>query len=95
MPAGAVGIANPRMMSLVGASVAPATWNGHGPVVPQVWFLGHSYIFWAVQRADCRPGGYNLGFCNVVTSWRGCRGLWWSQVLPEAIEISRISCRRE
>lgn len=62
-----------------------------GSVVPQVWLLGHSYLFWAAQRADSRPGGRQLGFRNVEVTWRGRRGLRWLQVLPEAIDISRNS----
>lgn len=31
-----------------------------GFVVPYVWFIVHSYVFWAAQRVDCRPGGRNL-----------------------------------
>lgn len=30
MPPGIVGVANPQVMELVGASVTPATWSGHG-----------------------------------------------------------------
>lgn len=57
--------------------------------VPVVWLLGHSYIYWAAQRAEYRPGGRNLGFHNVDVSWRGIRGLRWSQVLSAAVSISQ------
>ncbi|KAM3936789.1 uncharacterized protein RB166_000745 [Leptodactylus fuscus] len=56
---------------------------------PVVFILGHSYVFWAAQRAEVRPGGKSMGFRDVDVSWRGIRGLRWCQVLPEAIEISR------
>lgn len=48
-----------------------------GPVVPHVWLLGYLYIFWVAQRADCRPGGRNLGFHNVTVTWRGHHVLQW------------------
>ncbi|KAM3933227.1 uncharacterized protein RB166_001093 [Leptodactylus fuscus] len=76
-------------MPLVQASVAPATWRAHDLRDPTVLLLGHSYIFWAAQRAECRPGGSNLGFQHVQVVWRGVRGMRWAQVLPEAVEFSR------
>ncbi|KAM3918396.1 uncharacterized protein RB166_013294 [Leptodactylus fuscus] len=76
-------------MPLVQASVAPATWRAHDLRDPTVLLLGHSYIFWAAQRAECRPGGSNLSFHHVQVVWRGVRGMRWSQVLPEAVEFSR------
>ncbi|XP_040278588.1 uncharacterized protein LOC120999931 isoform X1 [Bufo bufo] len=76
-----------QLMSLVGASVSPATWRGYGVVRPAVWLVGHSYIFWAAQRAECRPGGRMLGFREVDVSWRGIRGLKWSQLLTEVVDI--------
>ncbi|KAM3929143.1 uncharacterized protein RB166_006927 [Leptodactylus fuscus] len=78
-------------MSLVQQSVAPATWTGYGYRRPLVCILGHSYVFWAAQRAEVRPGGRTLGFRDVEVSWCGIRGLRWSQVLPEAIEVSRLT----
>lgn len=60
-------------------------------MVPYVWFLGHSYLVWAAQRADCCPGGRSLGFQNIIANWRGIRGLRWARILPEAMEISRLS----
>ncbi|KAM3936660.1 uncharacterized protein RB166_016958 [Leptodactylus fuscus] len=56
---------------------------------PTVLLLGHSYIFWAAQQAEVRPGGSNLGFHHIQVIWRGVRGLRWSQVLPETVEFSR------
>lgn len=32
-----------------------------------------------------------MGFRNIVSHWRGLRGLRWAQVLSETIEISRVS----
>ncbi|KAM4026879.1 uncharacterized protein ACNLHF_022756 [Anomaloglossus baeobatrachus] len=58
---------------------------------PNVWLIGHSYIFWASQRAACRPGGKELGLRDIDVYWRGTRGLVWNQVLLEAMEISRVA----
>ncbi|KAM4048973.1 uncharacterized protein ACNLHF_027154 [Anomaloglossus baeobatrachus] len=60
---------------------------------PSVWVLGHSYVYWAGQRAEVRPGGKSLGFVNAEVNWRGIRGLTWSQVLPEVVNISRTAVR--
>lgn len=57
-----------------------------------MWILIHSYIFWAGQRAACRPGGLNLGFEEVEKFWRGIQDLKRSQILPEAVAISRKNC---
>ncbi|XP_044158605.1 uncharacterized protein LOC122944427 isoform X3 [Bufo gargarizans] len=72
-------------------AVVPAAIPVPGMARPVVWLLGHSYIFWAAQRAECRPGGRSLGFREVEVHWRGLRGLRWSQVLPEVVEIGRRS----
>ncbi|KAM4013529.1 uncharacterized protein ACNLHF_003612 [Anomaloglossus baeobatrachus] len=56
---------------------------------PVIWLLGHSYIFWAGQRAENRPGGRALGFRGFEVNWRGIRGLIWPQVLPEVVGIAR------
>ncbi|KAM3920263.1 uncharacterized protein RB166_014651 [Leptodactylus fuscus] len=56
---------------------------------PVVLILGHSYVFWAAQRAECRPGGSNLGFQQIQVVWRGVRGMRWSQVLSEVVDFSR------
>ncbi|KAM4025860.1 uncharacterized protein ACNLHF_026288 [Anomaloglossus baeobatrachus] len=61
------------------------------PATPKIWIVGHSYVFWAAQRAGNRPGGRNLGFHHVELLWRGVRGLRWSQVLSEVVDISRQS----
>lgn len=53
--------------------------------------MGDSYIHWAAERAEYRPGGRNIGFHNVDVSWRGIRGLRWSQVLSSAVGISQIA----
>ncbi|XP_044157235.1 uncharacterized protein LOC122943508 [Bufo gargarizans] len=55
---------------------------------PTVCFVGHSYLFWACQRAESRPGGRCLGFQNVEVIWRGLR---WSQVLPETVHLSTLA----
>ncbi|KAM3918948.1 uncharacterized protein RB166_013686 [Leptodactylus fuscus] len=80
-----------RMMSLVQHSEALATWTSYGVRRPSVCFLGHSYIFWAAQRAENRPGGKSLGFREIEVEWRGIRGLKWCQVLPEAISVGQHS----
>ncbi|KAM4032282.1 uncharacterized protein ACNLHF_019593 isoform 2-T2 [Anomaloglossus baeobatrachus] len=91
LPPVGVGLGNEGMMSLVRASVAESTWNSYGHRRPNVWLIGHSYIFWASQRAACRPGGKELGLRDIDVYWRGIRGLVWNQVLLEAMEISRIA----
>ncbi|XP_071980183.1 uncharacterized protein [Engystomops pustulosus] len=58
---------------------------------PTVWILGHSFIYWAEQRAMVRPGGRSLGFFDADVRWRGIRGLRWMQALPEVVDISRYS----
>ncbi|KAM3936834.1 uncharacterized protein RB166_001414 [Leptodactylus fuscus] len=58
---------------------------------PHICFLGHSYVFWAAQRAEVRPGGKSLGFREMEVKWRGIRGLKWCQVLPEAISIGQAA----
>ncbi|KAM4026762.1 uncharacterized protein ACNLHF_022612 [Anomaloglossus baeobatrachus] len=60
-----------------------------GAAKPVIWLLGHSYIFWAGQRAENRPGGRALGFRGFEVNWRGIRGLIWPQVLPEVVGIAR------
>ncbi|XP_044124736.1 uncharacterized protein LOC122919648 [Bufo gargarizans] len=78
-------------MPLIRASVAPRTWTGYDSLRPTVCFVGHSYLFWAGQRAETRPGGRSLGFRNVEVIWRGIRGLRWSQVLPESVHLSTLA----
>ncbi|KAM4034613.1 LOW QUALITY PROTEIN: uncharacterized protein ACNLHF_021274 [Anomaloglossus baeobatrachus] len=58
---------------------------------PAVWLLGHSYIFWAGQRAAYRPGGRHLGFRGLDVHLRGIRGLMWPQVLPEVVGIAQVA----
>ncbi|KAM4025867.1 uncharacterized protein ACNLHF_026304 [Anomaloglossus baeobatrachus] len=62
-----------------------------GGARPAVWLLGHSYIFWAGQRAAYRPGGRHLGFRGLEVHWRGIRGLMWPQVLPEVVGIAQVA----
>ncbi|KAM4031880.1 uncharacterized protein ACNLHF_019256 [Anomaloglossus baeobatrachus] len=62
-----------------------------GGARPTVWLLGHSYIFWAGQRAAYRPGGRYLGFRGLEVHWRGIRGLMWPQVLPEVVGIAQVA----
>ncbi|KAM4013588.1 uncharacterized protein ACNLHF_003677 [Anomaloglossus baeobatrachus] len=62
-----------------------------GGARPAVWLLGHSYIFWAGQRAAYRPGGRHLGFRGLDVHWRGIRGLMWPQVLPEVVGIAQVA----
>ncbi|XP_044130444.1 uncharacterized protein LOC122923654 [Bufo gargarizans] len=87
MPVVPVGPGGQELMSLVRSSVSPATWQAHGPGRPAVWIVGHSYVFWAAQRADCRPGGRSLGFREVDVAWRGIRGLRWAQLMSQVVEI--------
>ncbi|KAM4026765.1 uncharacterized protein ACNLHF_022617 [Anomaloglossus baeobatrachus] len=61
-----------------------------GGARPAVWLLGHSYIFWAGQRAAYRLGGRTLGFRGLDVHWRGIRGLMWPQVLPEVVGIAQV-----
>lgn len=58
---------------------------------PEVWIVGHSFVFRAARRAEDRPGGPNLGFSGVRVNWRGVRGLRWAQVLSEVVFISRTA----
>lgn len=62
-----------------------------GVVSPSVWFLGHSYVFWAAQYAESGPGGRNLGLHHLEVVWRGIRGLRWPQVLSAAVDIGRAA----
>ncbi|KAM4048830.1 LOW QUALITY PROTEIN: uncharacterized protein ACNLHF_011452 [Anomaloglossus baeobatrachus] len=62
-----------------------------GGARPAMWLLGHSYIFWAGQRAAYRPGGRHLGFRSLDVHWRGIRGLMWPQVLPEVVGIAQVA----
>lgn len=60
---------------------------------PVVWIVGHSYIFWAGERSDYRPGGRSLGFHGMEVVWRGVRGLRWPEVLPHVVFLSRgVQC---
>ncbi|XP_075174135.1 uncharacterized protein LOC142245371 isoform X2 [Anomaloglossus baeobatrachus] len=86
-----LGGAGGPLMPLVRASIASSTWTAYGCSRPSVWVLGHSYVYWAGQRAKIRPGGKSLGFVNAEVNWRGIRGLTWSQVLPEVGNISRTA----
>ncbi|KAM3923058.1 uncharacterized protein RB166_012151 [Leptodactylus fuscus] len=78
-------------MPLIQQLVAPPTWAGYGVQRPFVCFLGHSYIFWAAQRAQDRPGGKSLGFQDIEVAWHGIRGLKWCQVLPEVITVGQFA----
>ncbi|KAM4019920.1 uncharacterized protein ACNLHF_000525 [Anomaloglossus baeobatrachus] len=84
-----MGPAGMQLMPLVTSSLAPRTWLAYGAAKPVIWLLGHSYIFWAGQRAENRPGGRALGFRGFEVNWRGVRGLIWPQVIPEVVEIAR------
>ncbi|CAJ0919313.1 unnamed protein product [Ranitomeya imitator] len=50
-----------------------------------VWIMGHSFVFWAAERAAVRPDGRQLGFSRDVATlrWIGKRGMTWSQFLPD------------
>ncbi|XP_053326755.1 translation initiation factor IF-2-like isoform X2 [Spea bombifrons] len=63
-----------------------------GLVLPQVWLIGHSYIFWARRRAAVRPGGEQLGYSplRMEVRWFGRRGMRWMQLLPELVRLSRL-----
>ncbi|KAM4021087.1 uncharacterized protein ACNLHF_001246 [Anomaloglossus baeobatrachus] len=80
-----------QQLHAAGSSAALAKNRLSGCSRPSVWVLGHSYVYWAGQRAEVRPGGKSLGFVNAEVNWRGIRGLTWSQVLPEVVNISRTA----
>ncbi|KAM8930714.1 uncharacterized protein RCH25_006646 [Pelodytes ibericus] len=63
-----------------------------GLAVRKVWLIGHSYIFWARQRAAIRSGGERLGFPAAVAEvrWIGIRGMRWVRLLPELVSLSRL-----
>ncbi|CAJ0933156.1 unnamed protein product [Ranitomeya imitator] len=50
-----------------------------------VWIMGHSFVFWAAERAAVRLDGCQLGFSRDVATlrWIGKRGMTWSQFLPD------------
>ncbi|XP_077113503.1 uncharacterized protein LOC143809782 isoform X2 [Ranitomeya variabilis] len=79
------------LMPLIQSSIAPSTWKAYDGGRPSVWIVGHSYIYWAAQRAEMCPGGRSLGFNDVDVIWRGLRGMMWSRVLPEIVHISRVT----
>ncbi|KAM4031641.1 uncharacterized protein ACNLHF_019057 [Anomaloglossus baeobatrachus] len=83
-----VGSAGAQLMPLIRSSVTQSTWLVYG-TNPVVCILGHSYVFWASQRAEQRPGGRCLGLHGVDVFWKGIRGLTWPQVLPEVVSLSR------
>ncbi|XP_066446921.1 uncharacterized protein [Eleutherodactylus coqui] len=56
-----------------------------------VWVLGHSYIYWAENRARARPMGAHLGQMDVCVQWHGIRGLKWTGLLHEVLQVSRRS----
>lgn len=62
-----------------------------GSGVPDVWLRGHSYVFWAAQRAESRPGvrgealgarggrQFSMRFCPWPSYFaHSCRYLWRS-----------------
>ncbi|XP_053329999.1 uncharacterized protein LOC128503829 [Spea bombifrons] len=63
-----------------------------GVVLPQVWLVGHSFIFWARRRAAVRPNGEQLGFSPLAVEvrWFGKRGMLWVHLLPELVRLSRL-----
>ncbi|CAJ0957776.1 unnamed protein product [Ranitomeya imitator] len=71
------------------SEILPSALNKADGLRPSVWFVGHSYIYWAARRAELCPGGRSLGFTDLDVIWRGTRGLIWSQVLPEVGRIAR------
>ncbi|XP_073517775.1 uncharacterized protein [Phyllobates terribilis] len=91
MPIPHVGGGRERLMELVRSSVASSTWRSYDGVKHTVRILGHSYIFWASQRAERRPGGRGLGFHGINVFLRGIRGLTWPQVLPEVVRIAQTA----
>ncbi|XP_071969433.1 uncharacterized protein [Engystomops pustulosus] len=84
-PSAALAIAAPGRSS---SAPRPASASDSRPTI---WILGHSFIYWAEQRAMVRPGGRSLGFFDAVVRWRGIKGLRWMQALPEVVDISRYS----
>ncbi|KAM8972024.1 uncharacterized protein RCH25_017636 [Pelodytes ibericus] len=53
------------------------------------WIIGHSFVFWAKQRAAARPDGQKLGFsrAHLDLKWFGFRGFGWGDVLAELIHL--------
>ncbi|XP_077127852.1 uncharacterized protein LOC143783335 [Ranitomeya variabilis] len=77
------------LMPLIRASVTPATWQVYGSFKPTVWVVGHSFVYWAYERAKLRPGGTNVGFPKLEVSWRGIKGLRWRQIFLEMVDIAK------
>ncbi|XP_075718009.1 uncharacterized protein LOC142759574 [Rhinoderma darwinii] len=71
------------------SEVTRTPFSGHRP---EVWIVGHSFIFWAARRAEYRPLGLSLGVSSAEVHWKGIRGLRWVQLLPLIVEVSR-ECR--
>ncbi|XP_077128662.1 uncharacterized protein LOC143784353 [Ranitomeya variabilis] len=60
-----------------------------GSFKPTVWVAGHSFVYWAYERAKLRPGGTNVGFPKLEVSWRGIKGLRWRQIFLEMVDIAK------
>lgn len=58
------------------------------PALPSVWFLGHSYMFLATQRADCRPGGRSFGFRNVEFTGEAFAGWSGHKCSPKLLKLA-------
>lgn len=56
---------------------------------PEVWLVGHSYVYWAEKRAAVRPGGTQLGFMQANVQWMGVRGLRWIELLSVVQTVAR------
>ncbi|XP_071993342.1 uncharacterized protein [Engystomops pustulosus] len=75
----------------INPSAQPAQLTASGPI-NHIWIVGHSFVHWAERRAAVRPCGQDLGIPNARVHWRGSRGMRWSKVLAEVVQISQV-CR--
>ncbi|KAE8586426.1 hypothetical protein XENTR_v10021666 [Xenopus tropicalis] len=66
----------------IGAAGPTSTVASRGTRPCVVWAMGHSYIFWAEQRAGQREGGrwFGLPRGTVKVHWDGIRGMSWWQL---------------
>ncbi|XP_042299830.1 uncharacterized protein LOC121917774 isoform X1 [Sceloporus undulatus] len=62
---------------------------GEKGVLPMVWIIGHSIVFWAERHAIFSSRGTDLGLSAVATiRWAGRRGMLWGAFLPRVIEMA-------
>ncbi|XP_066452164.1 uncharacterized protein [Eleutherodactylus coqui] len=80
--------------SLAGAVREQGAGEGtsNGPMRTIVWIVGHSFVFWAKQRAAERCYSELLGLNNelFVIYWAGRRGMRWGSLMSELIQKQAI-----